>query len=178
MQPVADIIKPSLAVLFVGFNPGLRSAQTGQHFAGHSNRFWKLLAESDLTPRLLQPEESDELLNYDLGITNIVDRPSKTAAEISKDEYAAGRIKLKQKLAVYQPKVACYAGIGVYREFAQRAKISCGLQNPSVVPGIIDFVVPSPSGLNRVLFKDQLEWYLQLQQILCSPYAANTKSET
>jgi TDG/mug DNA glycosylase family protein len=35
-------------MLFVGINPSLRSAQTGHHFAGHSNRSWKLLHESKL----------------------------------------------------------------------------------------------------------------------------------
>lgn len=164
MQPVADIIKSNLSILFIGFNPGMRSAETGQHFAGHSNRFWRLLAESGLTPRLLKPEEGIDLLSYGLGITNIVDRPSKTAAEITKAEYLQGREIVKKKLAEYKPKVAGYAGIGVYREFAGIAKINCGLQNQSVVPGVIDFVLPSPSGLNRILFKDQLAWYLQLRK--------------
>ena len=162
MQPVPDIIKPNLNILFVGFNPGLRSAETGHHFAGHSNRFWRLLAESYLTPRQLKPEEGNELLSYGIGITNIVDRPSKTAAEITKAEYQAGREILRQKLAFYRPKIACYAGIGVYREFAATARASCGLQSSSVVAGVTDFVVPSPSGLNRTAFAQQLVWYQQL----------------
>ena len=35
-------------MLFVGINPGVRSAQTGHHFAGYSNRFWKLLFAAGL----------------------------------------------------------------------------------------------------------------------------------
>ena len=34
-----DCIQPGVLVLFVGINPGLRSAATGHHFAGYSNRF-------------------------------------------------------------------------------------------------------------------------------------------
>lgn len=165
MQPVKDIIKPNLRILFIGFNPGLRSFETGQHFAGHSNRFWRLLAESGLTARQLRPDESVELLCFGYGITNIVDRPSKTAAEITKQEYQAGKVTLQQKLTVYRPKIACYAGIGVYREFAAANKIDCGLQNSSVVPGVLDFVVPSPSGLNRITFSEQLVWYVKLKKI-------------
>lgn len=165
MQPVQDIIKPNLNILFVGFNPGLRSAETGQHFAGHSNRFWKLLAESGLTSIQLRPAQANELLCYGYGITNIVDRPSRTAAEITKQEFQAGKILLRNKLALYRPRIACYAGIGVYREIDGAKEIFCGMQNSSSVPGIIDFVVPSPSGLNRISFGEQLVWYQQLKQI-------------
>jgi double-stranded uracil-DNA glycosylase len=48
-----DRIRPGVQILFVGINPGLRSAATGHHFAGYSNRFWKLLFEAELTPKPL-----------------------------------------------------------------------------------------------------------------------------
>ena len=166
MNPVPDIIGTHLKILFVGFNPGLRSAITGYHFAGHSNRFWRLLAESGLTPRQLKPEESPELLSLGYGITNIVDRPSKAAAEITKAEYLEGGQNLKQKLAQFKPKIACYAGIGVYREFTAKKAVSCGLQADCFVPGVIDFVLPSPSGLNRTPFAEQLRWYCELRGLL------------
>lgn len=165
MDEVSDIIAPNLTILFIGFNPGLRSAQTGHHFAGHSNRFWRLLAESGLTPRRLQPNEDHELLTFGYGITNIVDRPSQSAAQISKAEYRAGRETLKDKLALYRPRIACYAGIGVYREFALASEVTPGLQASASVVGIADFVLPSPSGLNRTPFEEQLILYLQLQKL-------------
>lgn len=166
MKSVADIIQSRLRILFIGFNPGLRSAETGCHFAGHSNRFWRLLAESALTPRRLRPEEGAVLLQFGYGITNIVSRPSRAAAEISKAEYQAGAKILKDKLACYRPRLACYAGIGVYREFAVKKEVACGLQRDSVVPPIADFVVPSPSGLNRITFDEQLHWYRELKRII------------
>lgn len=166
MNKVRDIIGPHLLILFIGFNPGLRSAQTNHHFAGRSNRFWRLLAESQLTPRQLRPEEDADLLAFGYGITNIVERPSKSAAEITKDEYLSGRITLKDKLLVYQPKIACYAGIGVYREFAGASEVHCGLQRISVVEKIVDFVLPSPSGLNRIPIAEQLGWYHELRNFV------------
>lgn len=165
MQEVRDVLKPGLRILFIGFNPGLRSAQTGHHFAGPSNRFWKLLAESGLTPRQLRPEEDGELLLYGFGITNIVARPTRAAAELTKAEYRTGQSLLKDKLARFRPHIACYAGIGVYQEFSGEKKIVCGLQTSSVVSGIPDFVVPSPSGLNRTPFDAQLAYYLVLREL-------------
>jgi TDG/mug DNA glycosylase family protein len=44
-------------VLLVGINPGIRSAEIGHHFAGNSNRFWKLLYESKLVPEPIGTEQ-------------------------------------------------------------------------------------------------------------------------
>ncbi len=169
MQEVRDIIRPGLTVLFIGFNPGIRSAEIGRHFAGHSNRFWKLLHASGLTPRQLRPEEDEALLSLGLGITNIVPRPTKAAAEITREEYRLGRLALIDKLARYRPRIACYAGIGVYREFAVLKDVVCGLQHGRVVPEVLDFVVPNPSGLNRMSFGDQLRHYKELSFLASSP---------
>lgn len=166
MQEVPDIIRPGLAVLFVGFNPGARSAATGHHFAGYSNRFWKLLAAAGLTPRQLRPEEDGLLPAFGCGITNIVARPTRAAAEITREEYRLGRAALREKLAFYRPRVACYAGIGVYREFSGRKDVACGRQPQSVVADVADFVVPSPSGLNRITFAEQLAHYRRLRLLL------------
>ena len=163
MNQVPDIIAPNLKILFIGFNPGKRSAETGHHFAGYSNKFWKLLAAAALTPYQFKPEEDGKLLALGLGITNIVDRPSRTAAEITKEEYQAGRMVLQEKLLLYKPRVACFAGVGVYREFIRQARVACGWQTGSVVPGVADFVVPSPSGLTRIVFADQLAYYQELK---------------
>jgi TDG/mug DNA glycosylase family protein len=165
MNQITDILDNNLRILFIGFNPGLRSAETGHHFAGYSNRFWKLLKEAGLTPGLFKPEEDRKLLTLGYGITNIVARPSREASEITKDEYALGREELKQKLAFYKPLVACYVGIGVYREFSKIKNIICGRQPVSIVPGVLDFVVPSPSGKNPILFSVQLEYYRELQRL-------------
>jgi len=169
VQEVRDIIRPGLTVLFIGFNPGVRSAETGHHFAGHSNRFWKLLHAAGLTPRQLRPEEDEALLSFGFGITNIVPRPTRAAAEITREEYRRGRIALIDKLARCRPRIACYAGIGVYRELAVLKEVACGLQPAQVVPGVLDFVVPNPSGLNRMSFVDQLRHYEELKRLVASP---------
>lgn len=165
MQEVRDIIRPGLNILFIGFNPGVRSAETGHHFAGPSNRFWKLLHTAGLTPRQLRPEEDELLLGLGCGITNIVARPTRTAAEITRDEYRAGRAVLLNKLVRFQPRIACYAGIGVYKELTGSKTVACGRQPVPVAPPVTDFVVSSPSGLNRAPFAEQLKYYILLRRL-------------
>lgn len=165
MNPVPDIIDFGLRILFIGFNPGLRSAQTGHHFAGLSNRFWRLLYDADLTKHKLTPEEDGQLLQYGFGITNIVSRPTRAAAEITNDEYILGAGILKQKLETYRPQIACYVGIGVYQRFTRQRDIQCGLQANNIVQGIFDYVVSSSSGLNRIPFDRQLASFIDLQNL-------------
>ncbi|QVY59825.1 G/U mismatch-specific DNA glycosylase [Cytobacillus gottheilii] len=159
MKPVNDIISPDLDVLFIGFNPSIKSSETGHHFANRSNRFWKILHESGLTPYQYLPEQDQELLELNYGLTNIVARPTKAADEITKEEYNEGRLLLAEKLQTYQPKIACYVGKGVYEQLAKKKKIPWGIQETSVVPGIIDFVAPSSSGLVRMKLNEIVDIY-------------------
>jgi hypothetical protein len=73
-MPLRDHIRPGVRVLFVGINPGIRTAQIGHHFAGYSNRFWKLLHESGLVPEAIGTEDDWRLPEWGFGITNLVAR--------------------------------------------------------------------------------------------------------
>jgi TDG/mug DNA glycosylase family protein len=88
-------------VLFVGINPGVRSALTGHHFAGFSNRFWKLLFRSRLAPEQVTYLDDDRLPDWGYGVTNIVPRPTRGIDELRPDEYAAGRTRLRAKVRQY-----------------------------------------------------------------------------
>ena len=111
-------------MLFVGINPGVRSAQTGHHFAGFSNRFWKLLFRSGLVPEPLTYLDDDRLPEWGYGITNIVARPTRGIDELRPDEYAAGRVRLRGKVRRYRPAVVAFIGITVYRAMFPEQKRS------------------------------------------------------
>lgn len=165
MNPIPDHIDYRLRILFIGFNPSLRSAETGHHYANPHNRFWKLLYEAGLTPRKYKPYEDGELLRLGMGFTNIVARPTRTAAEITKAEYAAGRQELMQKLLHYRPAIACFVGKGVYEQFSGRtgSAIRWGVQEEAVVQGMIEYVAPSSSGLVRIAAAEMNAIYAELK---------------
>ena len=66
MPEMAEAYKAK-GVLFVGINPGVRSALTGHHFAGFSNRFWKLLSESALVPEPITYLDDARLPEFGFG---------------------------------------------------------------------------------------------------------------
>lgn len=105
-------------MLFCGINPGVTSATVGHHFAHRSNHFWRCLAGSGLTDRLLLPSEDFTLPErYNLGLANLVDRPSKEEAELAPSEFAAGVPILLQKIARFRPRIVCFVGKGIWTAF-------------------------------------------------------------
>jgi double-stranded uracil-DNA glycosylase len=146
-KPLRDVIAPDLDVLFCGINPSLLSAERGHHFARPGNRFWPALHLAGLTPRLMTPDEDAELPRYGLGITNVVDRPTRTAAELSPAELAAGAVALAELVARYRPRVLAVLGVTAWRQAFARPKAVLGLQ-PERVGGAATWVLPNPSGLN------------------------------
>ncbi len=146
-KPLRDVIAPGLDVLFCGINPSLVSAARGHHFARPGNRFWPAIHRAGLTPRLMRPEEDVALLDHGLGVTNVVDRPTRTAAELSPEELRAGAAALDDLVARYRPRVLAVLGITAYRLGFGRPRATIGLQ-PERVGGAATWVVPNPSGLN------------------------------
>jgi TDG/mug DNA glycosylase family protein len=150
-----DIIAPNLTVLFCGINPGLLSAAKGCHFARPGNRFWPALHRSGFTPRQLRPEEQHELLEYGLGITNVVARATAGAAELKPEEYRTGGELLRAKVRRYRPHWLAIVGIGAYRLAFDAPKAVVGRQEV-VVGGTGVWVLPNPSGLNAHYTLDRL----------------------
>jgi TDG/mug DNA glycosylase family protein len=144
---VPDIIAPGLRILFCGINPSVYSAVVGHHFARPGNRFWPALHNAGFTPRLLKPSEDQELLTYGYGITNMVDRATVAAADLSADELASGGRQLRAKIERYQPAVLAVLGISAYRLAFDQPRAVLG-QQPETIGATSIYVLPNPSGLN------------------------------
>src|SRR5262245_36002764 len=113
-RSVPDIIAPNLQVLFCGINPSVYSAVVGHHFARPGNRFWPTLYGAGFTPRLLTPWEDAELLAYGYGITNLVERATVAAAELTAEELASGGQQLRSKVERNRPRILAVLGISAY----------------------------------------------------------------
>jgi double-stranded uracil-DNA glycosylase len=166
VKPIPDHLQIDLRILFIGYNPSIRSGETGHHYANPSNRFYRILYQSGLTPRLYKPEEDQELLELGYGFTNIVARPTLTAAEITAEEYTQGRTLLKEKLERYLPNAACFVGKGVYEQYSGKRGMVWGEQPDPVVQGVVEYVCPSSSGLVRMKLEGMVEIYRGLADIM------------
>ena len=146
-QQLGPIGGPGLRVLFVGINPSLRSAEVGHHFARPGNRFWPALYASGFTPRVFRPDEQEQLLPLGLGITNVVDRATARADELTEAEIRAGGRALAAKVERLAPRWLAVVGITVYRTAFGRPGAQTGPQDEPLA-GARLWVLPNPSGLN------------------------------
>ena len=156
-----------MRVLFVGINPGIRSAQTGHHFAGYSNRFWKLLYDARLVPEPIGTEDDVRLPEWGFGITNLIPRATPGIDTLRPDEYVTGTRALRRKVRRWRPKVVAFVGVTLYRVvFGRRSAEPVGPPTPRLrraspkrrggglglqieeFEGARVFVLPNPSGRN------------------------------
>jgi double-stranded uracil-DNA glycosylase len=168
-----DRVKPHLRVLFVGINPGVRSATTGHHFAGYSNRFWKLLSESRLVPEPVTFKDDSRLTEWNLGITNLIARPSRGIAELHTREYVAGWKELDRKIRRYRPDVVALVGVTLYRAILPLLEVSAPVATtkdvvgpqPITIHGAHVFVLPNPSGRNaNFTYAEMLAAFVELRR--------------
>ena len=134
----------------MGINPGIRSAQIGHHFAGPSNRFWKLLFDARLVPEPIGTEDDDRLPEWGLGITNLIARATPGIDTLRPNEYVEGERIFRHKVRRWKPRVVAFVGVTLFRSVFNR---------PSAVPVVLGaqqeryegaevFVLPNPSGRN------------------------------
>lgn len=146
-RTLPDVIAPDLRVLFCGINPGLYTAAVGHHFARPGNRFWRALHLGGFTPRILDPSEERLLPELGCGISNVVDRATAAAAELTREELLAGGRALEAKVERWAPRWVAVLGVGAYRTAFARPRAGIGRQEERI-GGAGLWVLPNPSGLN------------------------------
>jgi TDG/mug DNA glycosylase family protein len=154
-KTVSDVIEKNLEVLFCGINPGLYTAAVGHHFARPGNRFWSTLHRAGFTPRLFSPFEEELLLEHKIGITNIVNKATAQAADLTIRELETGRKLLEKKIMETTPFTLAVLGLGAYRIAFNRPVAQIGLQKERIGTTWV-WVLPNPSGLNASYQIDSL----------------------
>ena len=138
-----DLLAPGLRLVVCGSAPGRRSARLRQYYAGPGNRFWATLAAVGLTPRRLAPSEWRSLLEFGIGLTDLVKDQSGGDREL--DFARADRAGLRAKVLRFQPRLLCFNGKRSAQEFLGRREIAYGEQAESIGETRL-FVAPSTSG--------------------------------
>lgn len=150
---VPDLVGPGLKLLFVGINPGLWTAATQTHFAHPGNRFYPALRLAGIVDREISradgmtDDDRAYLISRGIGNTNLVNRATARADELSPEELRAGGLRLESFVAEHRPAVVAIAGITAYRTAFGRPKAKLGEQ-PEAIGDAQLWVVPNPSGLN------------------------------
>ncbi len=165
VNPLADYLRPNLDLVFVGINPGTKSAATCHHYAGPGNHFWPLLFESGLIAEPLTFHEDARILEWNIGLTNMVARPSPSITDLSLAEMRAGAVTLREKLERHRPRIACFNGKRIYEIFAGH-QCEFGLQEQSLSQTDV-FVMPSTSARTAAYQRaDKLKFFQALAHVV------------
>lgn len=141
---LADTVGPGMKLLICGLNPSPASAQSGVGFARPGNRFWPAALAAGLVERDRDPRHA--LTAHGVGMTDLVKRTTRTAAELHRSEYQAGLKRLGALVDWLQPGAVCFVGLAGWRAAADRRAVA-GLQ-PTHLSGRPVYLMPSTSGLN------------------------------
>lgn len=145
MPILPDLLRKDLKLVFCGTAAGHKSARQSAYYAGPGNRFWHAIHEVGLTPRLLQPAEYAELLNWRIGLTDICKAAVGNDNTLLRSDFDATH--LQTVVSVYQPGVIAFTSKRAAQEFLG-APVRYGLL-PQLIESTMLFVLPSPSGAAR-----------------------------
>lgn len=163
---VPDVLAPGLRCVFCGINPGRRSAAAGAHFANLRNDFWRLLADSGLTPRLLDPSEQWELLRLGYGLTNAAYRTTKGSGDLRRADFAGAAERLERLAVELRPGAIAFVGKAAYQGAFGLSRCDLGLQERRLGTTRL-FVLPSTSPANAAVpYGERLEWFTALARLL------------
>lgn len=140
-----DLLRPGLEVVFCGTAAGAVSAAKRQYYAGPGNRFWSVLAETGLTTRELAPSEFERLLEFGIGLTDVVKKQSGADVDI---DFRGEESDLADRIGPHAPRYMCFNGKRAAKEALGRKRVGYGLQ-PERFGTTLLFVAPSTSAAAR-----------------------------
>jgi TDG/mug DNA glycosylase family protein len=154
-QSLPDLIDYNLRALFCGINPGAKAAQTGHHFEGRNNRFWKTMHASDLTPVLIEPKNDSKILDFGIGLTTVVSRPTKRADELTKEDFLLSADQFKSKILKYRPQRLIFLGKAGYSRLIGNSAFDWGKQDQKFLQAQV-WILPNPQRTKPFIFFKRL----------------------
>jgi TDG/mug DNA glycosylase family protein len=152
-RSVPDLIGDDVRLLFVGINPGLWTAAAQAHFAKRGNRFYPALYLAGLSVRQIDAsegmalEDATDLRERGIGITNLVNKATARADELTTPDLEKGALELRAKVALLRPRVVVMLGLTAYREAFGQPRAATGWQSERMADADL-LLAGNPSGLN------------------------------
>jgi TDG/mug DNA glycosylase family protein len=164
MKTLPDHLRKGMKLVIVGCNPTESSVRVGHYYAGRDNSFWPILFESGVVPEPFDYHDDKRVIEFGIGLTDLVKRPSKTTETLTREDFAEGRIVLAQKLEEFLPKVIAFNSKLAFEQFAQR-KCNYGLQKDSLY-GAKVYVLPATPGAHEKNKSDKMLHFRKLAQLI------------
>lgn len=138
-----DLLKPGLDLVICGTAAGHRSAEVGAYYAHGGNKFWRILAETDLTPRRLEPAEFLLLPEFGIGLTDLAKHYRGADSGLADGDLdVAG---FRSKIESVRPRILAFNGKTAAGLALGHRSLDTGRQDVCLGNTMV-FVLPSTSG--------------------------------
>jgi len=164
MKTLPDHLRKGMKLVIVGCNPSESSVRVGHYYAGRANQFWPAMFEGGGVPEPLEYRDDKRVIEFGVGLTDLVKRPTKGVEELTRQDFAEGRILLSQKLEEFAPRVVAFNGKIAYEQVSQR-KCRFGQQKESLYGARI-YVLPSTSGKNATGMSEKVKHFKKLAKLV------------
>ena len=169
----SELLCSGLDIVFCGLNPAVSAVVDGHNFSHPNNRFWSVLHLAGSTDRRLSPQDERRLLDYGCGITAVVGRPTRRAADVSSAEFRNARSALDATIRRYTPTMVAFLGKRAAAAILGRPHVQWGAYEGGFA-GSLAWVLPNPSGLNKTFTLHALvRAYAQPRAVLAHGSRAN-----
>ncbi len=156
-----DLLRMNLKIVFCGPAPGNRSAEQGNYYAGCGNKFYCVLFNCSLTPVQLIPSDYKKLLEYNIGLTDLVKTKAGMDNLLNKSDYDINGFT--EKIEKYFPQIVCFNGKRAAKEFFGVEKIEYGLQS-ATIGNTKQFIAPSTAPTAHKYWNEK--YWKQLKEII------------
>jgi len=164
MKSLPDYLRKGMKLVIVGCNPTESSVRAGHYYAGRGNPFWPLLFESGVVPEPFDYPDDRRIIEFGIGLTDLVKRPTKTIEELKREDYAEGRFVLSRKLEEFTPRIVAFNGKHTYEQFSQR-KCKYG-QQKQLLYGALVYVLPTTVAAETRGKSERLQHFRKLAQLV------------
>lgn len=176
MKTLPDHLSPDCKLVIVGINPSIVAAKSGRYYSGRRNQFWPLINDSGLVPKPLTSGDAHRMVEFGIGLTDLVKRPTKGSDGLSRRDFKEAREILRRKLEKLAcPSVIAFNGKVAYEQFMGR-KCDYGLQE-ELLFGARLYVLPSTSTrCARMSYSDKLQHFRNLVELIRAPEVQVTQN--
>ena len=151
-----DLLAPGLKIVFCGTAKGKVSARAGSFYAHPSNRFYRTLFETGLTPVQVVPDDFPRLLDYGLGLTDLNQSESGMDRDLTPERFDISGFQ--EKMLRYRPHRIAFTSLMAARIYLGDRKAGPGLLQQTL-DGIPLVALPSTSRANGHWTRDHHHWY-------------------
>jgi TDG/mug DNA glycosylase family protein len=117
-----------------------------------------LLHDAGFTPRLLEPGEQHELLDFGFGVTNAASRTTPGSGDLRRADFAGASERLERIALELRPRAIGFVGKEAYRG-AFRERPELGPQARRLGQTAL-YVLPSTSPANAAVpYAERLRWF-------------------